>query len=129
MNSLVLRTTTQLLISLLLLFSFALLLRGHDNPGGGFAGGLVATTAWALYSLAFGSRATRIAIRYHPKYLTGFGLLLSIIAGLFPAFFDKPFLTSIWFYKLGSPLLFDLGVYCVIQGTALNIILCLEEEE
>lgn len=129
MNSLVLRTTTQLLISLLLIFSFALLLRGHHNPGGGFAGGLVATTAWALYSLAFGPRATRIAIRYHPRFLAGLGLLLALLAGLIPVFFNRPYLTSIWISKFGSPFLFDVGVYLVIQGTALSIILCLEEEE
>lgn len=129
MNSLVLRTTTQLLISLLLIFSFALLLRGHHNPGGGFAGGLVATTAWALYSLAFGPRATRIAIRYHPRFLAGLGLILSVLAGLLPVFLNKAFLHSLWISFLGTPFIFDLGVYFVIQGTALNIILCLEEEE
>lgn len=128
MNSLVLKTITQLLISLLLVFSLALLLRGHNNPGGGFAGGLVATTAWALYSLAFGSRATRIAIRFHPRFLTGLGLLFSLGAGMVPIFFNEPFLSSLWFDELGTPFVFDLGVYFVIQGTALNIILCLEEE-
>ncbi len=128
MNSLVLKTTTQLLISLLLVFSFALLLRGHNNPGGGFAGGLVATTAWALYSLAFGSRATRIAIKYHPKFLAGLGLILAVSAGLIAVLFNEPFLTSLWFYQVSTTLIFDLGVYFVIQGTALNIILCLEEE-
>lgn len=129
MNSLVLRTTTQLLISLLLVFSFALLLRGHNNPGGGFAGGLVATTAWALYSLAFGPRATRIAIRYHPRFLAGLGLSFSLLAGLIPVFFNRTFLSSVWISHFGSPFLFDVGVYLVIQGTALSIILCLEEEE
>jgi len=129
MNSLILRTTTQLLISLLLMFSFAILLRGHNSPGGGFAGGLVATTAWALYSLAFGSRQTRIVIKYHPRFLAGLGLLLALSAGLLSVFFNKPYLTALWINKVGSPLLFDLGVYFVIQGTALNIILGLEEEE
>lgn len=128
MNSLILKTVTQLLISLLIIFSFALLLRGHHNPGGGFAGGLVATTAWALYSLAFGSRATRIAIKFHPRFLTGLGLLFAGISGILSVFFGEIVFTSLWFKDIGSPLLFDLGVYCVIQGTALNIILCLEEE-
>lgn len=128
MNSLILRTTTQLLISLLLMFSLAILLRGHNSPGGGFAGGLVATTGWALYSLAFGSRETRIAIKYHPRFLAGLGLLISLIAGLIALIFQKNYLSGIWFNKIGTPLLFDIGVYFVIQGTALNIILGLEEE-
>ena len=129
MNSLVLRTTAQLLISLLLIFSLVLLLGGHDSPGGGFAGGLVATTAWALYSLAFGARATRSAVKYDPRSFAGMGLLIALIAGAIPVFFGKPFLTGLWIFKIGTPLLFDVGVYLIIQGTALNFIMCLEEEE
>jgi multicomponent Na+:H+ antiporter subunit B len=129
MNSLILRTTAQLLISLLLIFSLVLLLRGHDNPGGGFAGGLVATTAWALYSLAFGAEATRKVVKYDPRSLAGVGLLLALVAGVIPVLLSRPFLTGLWIEKVGTPLLFDVGVYLVIQGTALNIILSLEEEE
>ena len=54
MNSVILRTTTQLLITVLLLLSVFWLLRGHDLPGGGFIGGLVAAAALALYAIANG---------------------------------------------------------------------------
>ena len=54
MNSIVLRTATRYLLPLLLLFSVFALLRGHNEPGGGFVGGLVATTAFALYAIGSG---------------------------------------------------------------------------
>lgn len=138
MNSLILRVTARLLITLLMIFSLVLLMRGHDHPGGGFAGGLVATTAWALYSLAFGASATRTALRYDPRTLMGAGLLISLSSGIISLVFQKPFLTSLWTtipmgpfapIKLGSPFFFDLGVYLVVLGVVLNIILSIEEEE
>jgi multicomponent Na+:H+ antiporter subunit B len=138
MNSLILRATARLLITLLMMFSMVLLFRGHDAPGGGFSGGLVATTAWALYSLAFGAQTTRVSLKYDPHSLMGCGLILSLLSGVLPLFLEEPFLTGLWFdlplggghfLKVGTPLIFDIGVYLVILGFALNIILSIEEEE
>jgi multicomponent Na+:H+ antiporter subunit B len=53
MTSLILRTISRYYLPLLLLFCIFLFVRGHHEPGGGFVGGLVASTAWALYALAF----------------------------------------------------------------------------
>jgi multicomponent Na+:H+ antiporter subunit B len=55
MTSLILKTTARFLMPFLLLFSVFLFLRGHNEPGGGFTGGLVAAAAFALYSIAFGA--------------------------------------------------------------------------
>ena len=138
MNSLVIRATAMLLISLLLIFSIVLLMRGHDSPGGGFAGGLVATIAWTLFSLAYGAKPTRRALRIHPQTIAGAGLMLSVVSGVFPMLWGKPFLTGMWskgdlgkigVLEIGTPLVFDLGVYFVILGVALNIILSIQEEE
>ena len=54
MNSIILRTATRFMLPLLILFSIVVLLRGHNQPGGGFVGGLLATSAFALYAMAFG---------------------------------------------------------------------------
>ncbi len=138
MNSLILRATSRLLITLLLIFSIVLLLRGHDSPGGGFSGGLVATTAWVLYSLSHGSVSTRKALNFDPQKILGLGLMLSLFSGILPLFFGKPFLTGLWAagdfgqlgqFEIGTPLVFDIGVYLVILGVSLNIILAIEEEE
>lgn len=136
MQSLILRTATRLLVSLILVFSIYLLFRGHNSPGGGFSGALVAGTGFALYIIAEGADSVRRAIRIDPRRLIVFGLGLALISGLVGVFFGKPFLTGLWWsvadlpdYKivLGTPFFFDVGVYAIVLGTILTIILALEE--
>jgi multisubunit Na+/H+ antiporter MnhB subunit len=135
MNSLILRTATRLLITVLLLLSVFLLLRGHDLPGGGFIGGLVAASALALYAIAYGSEAATRLLRVSPRFVLGVGLILAVVAGLLPAATQQPFLTGLWWIfdvgavevKLSTPLLFDVGVYLVVIGTILTMLFSLEE--
>ncbi|HCM39718.1 MAG: Na(+)/H(+) antiporter subunit B [Bdellovibrionales bacterium GWC1_52_8] len=138
MTTLILRTTARLLITLLLLFSIFLLLRGHDNPGGGFTGGLVAAAAWTLYTIAYGTKLSRHALRVNPRSLTAAGLATGLSSGLVSSFAAQPLFTGLWFelrigsrdiLHLGTPLLFDIGVYMVVLGTALTIIFAFEEEQ
>jgi multicomponent Na+:H+ antiporter subunit B len=137
MNSLILRTATRFLVTLLLLFSIFLLLRGHNEPGGGFVGGLVAAGAYVLYGLGHSSVAARRALGIDPHTLISFGLLLAILSGIVPLFFGRPFLTGEWLYlhgpgglelELGTSLFFDIGVYLTVLGVTLMIILSLAEE-
>ena len=135
MNSLILRTATRLLITVLLLLSVFLLLRGHDLPGGGFIGGLVAASALALYAIAYGSEAASRLLRVSPRFVLGLGLVLAVVAGLLPALTGQPFLTGLWWIrdlgafevKLSTPLLFDVGVYLVVIGVILTMLFSLEE--
>jgi len=136
MTSLILSTATRYLLPLLLLFSFFLLLRGHNDPGGGFAGGLVAAAAFALYAIAHGVAAARRVLPATPQTLIGGGLLVAVSSGLLPVLLGQPFMTGLWdkrsvpvIGKLGTPLLFDLGVYLVVIGITLLIIFSLAEEE
>jgi multicomponent Na+:H+ antiporter subunit B len=135
--SLILRTATLLLLPLLLLFSVYLLLRGHNEPGGGFIGGLVAVTAFALHALAAGVAPTRRLLRAQPHTLTGLGLLLAVGSGFVAVVGGAPVMTGRWTtvvvpmigeLKLGTPLLFDVGVYLVVLGVVLMILLPLVEE-
>lgn len=137
MTSLILRTTTRLLFPLLLLLAVYLTLRGHNAPGGGFIGGLVAAGAFSLYLIAHGPERMRAALRVHPASLLGAGLLLALVAGLLPWYQGLPFLTGVWEtfsigwgepIKQGTPLLFDLGVMLVVVGFTLTIVYALEEE-
>jgi multicomponent Na+:H+ antiporter subunit B len=136
MNSIILRTAARFLIALLMLFSIFLLLRGHNEPGGGFVGGLVAAAAYILHALAFDVSATLAALRVAPRMLIGTGLLLAVGSGLLPLLFDDPFLTAIWWevplgagvLEIGTPLIFDTGVYVTVLGVALTIMLALVEE-
>ena len=137
MTSLILRTTTRLLIPLLLLFSLFLVVRGHHEPGGGFSGGLVAASAFVLYRLAFGPAEARRVLPVNPRALMGAGLLVAVASGSLPLLVGRPILTGLWgrvpvpgvgALDLGTPQLFDLGVYLTVVGVTLSIVLPLAEE-
>lgn len=129
MQSIILRTATKYLMPLMLLFSIFIWLRGHNEPGGGFVGGLMAASAFALYGIAFGVKDARDLLRADPRMLIGIGLLMAFSSGLIPMFLEKSFLEGYWLkqeipvvHKLGTPVLFDAGVYLTVVGIALLII-------
>jgi multicomponent Na+:H+ antiporter subunit A len=125
------RTATRLLMPLLLLFSVFLLLRGHNEPGGGFVGGLVAAAAFALYGIAFGVQRARQALLVTPLTLLGAGLLIALVSGLPTVVRGQPFLAALWAsgpVAVGTPTLFDVGVFLVVAGVVLMMIFSLAEE-
>ncbi len=131
MNSLILRTATRFLMSLLLLYAIFLLLRGHNDPGGGFVGGLVVAAAFSLYALAFGVAAARAALLVETRTLLGTGLLVALMSGLPAVLRGQPFLTAQWFdvgVLIGTPLIFDVGVFLVVIGVVLTMTFNLAEE-
>lgn len=131
MTSLILRTATRVLMPLLLLYGLFLLFRGHNAPGGGFAGGLVVAAAFSLNAFAFGIAAARRALLVDPSRLIGAGLLMALLSGALPVLFGKAFLTALWpapAIGLGSPLIFDIGVFCVVIGVVLTMTFTLGEE-
>jgi multicomponent Na+:H+ antiporter subunit B len=78
MPSLILSTATRYMLPLLLLFSVFLLLRGHNDPGGGFVGGLVAAAAFSFYAFAYQVSEARRALRVEPRVLIGAGLVVAV---------------------------------------------------
>ncbi|MGO7428461.1 MnhB domain-containing protein, partial [Rhizobium ruizarguesonis] len=72
MNTLIFRTVAPFLTALMLLFSVFVLLRGHNEPGGGFIGGLIAASGLAIYGIARGVGAVRRALYFHPLSIAGF---------------------------------------------------------
>jgi len=120
------------LLPLLLMFSIFLLLRGHNEPGGGFVGGLVAAAALTLYAIALGLRSARQILGFDPSTLIYVGLLVAAVSGLPALFSGLEFMTGLWssrplpvIGKLGTPLLFDVGIYLVVIGITLTIIFSL----
>jgi multicomponent Na+:H+ antiporter subunit B len=111
--------------------SLFVLLRGHNEPGGGFIGGLIGALGFVFHGLARGEAATRAVLRLQPLTWAGIGLLCGILAGL-PAMlaFGAPFLTQQWIAgtPVGTTVLFDLGVYLVVLGFALAFVLPFMEE-
>ena len=131
MNSLILQVTTATLRPLLLLFSVFLLLRGHNEAGGGFVGGLVAASAMVLQGLS--RRDSGIAER--SRKLIPIGLAIAILSGLPGLLLHGSFLVPFWstfsvplIGKLGTPLLFDVGVYFTVLGVASSVLLELLED-
>ena len=137
MRTIIFRTIAPYLAALMVLFSIFVLLRGHNEPGGGFIGGLIAASAFAIYGIACGVAAVRRAIALHPMTLSAGGLFLAGISGLPSLFTKQPFMTSQWWYvhafgveiPLSTPLFFDIGVYLVVIGAITSIALALEERE
>jgi multicomponent Na+:H+ antiporter subunit A len=125
------RTAARLLMPLLLLFSVFLLLRGHNQPGGGFVGGLVASAAFALYGIAYGVERARRALLVKPLTLLGAGLSIALASGVPAALRGQPFLTAQWALgavTAGTPMVFDVGVFLVVAGVVLMMIFSLAEE-
>lgn len=134
MNSLIMRTATRLLLPLLMIYSVFLLLRGHNEPGGGFVGGLVAAVAITLYALAYDVHAARRVSWADPQTMIGVGLALALLAGVVGLLAGLPFLTGLWTVfevpgvgKLGTPLLFDFGVYLLVSGISMLIVFSVAE--
>jgi len=129
LKSFILTTAIKFIIPLLLLFSVFLLMRGHNFPGGGFVGGLVAASAFSLLALAEGIDKARKTLKVSPEFLIPSGLLLSVASGLVSVFYGEVVFQGIWINilipvmgKIGTPFLFDTGVYIVVTGITLKII-------
>ncbi|WFU48437.1 Na(+)/H(+) antiporter subunit B [Sinorhizobium terangae] len=135
MKSVIFKTVAPFLTSLMTLFSIFVLLRGHNEPGGGFIGGLIAVSALAIYGIAHGVETVRHAIYFHPMAVAGAGLFAATVAGLISLVAHVPFMTGLWIYPslfgieipLSTVMLFDTGVYLVVVGSISSIALSLEE--
>lgn len=137
MNSLILQTATRLIHPLMFFFSIFIFLRGHNAPGGGFVGGLIAAAGFALYTIAADVSSARRALRIQPEWMIGTGLLLAGVSGLVGLITEQAFMTGVWTgvkvayfepWDVGTPFLFDLGVYLLVWGVALLILFSLSEE-
>jgi multicomponent Na+:H+ antiporter subunit B len=116
----------------MLLFSIFLLLRGHNDTGGGFIGGLVAGISFSLYAIAYGTTSPRQALKWTPLTLMATGLGVAVLSALLPLLVDGSVLQGLWLkiggFKLGSPILFDIGVYLLVIGMILVVVFELGDE-
>ena len=130
-DSVILRRGLAAGIGPLAVFSLYLLFAGHNQPGGGFAGGLVAGVAVALAWATGGSAATRQLIRVPAGTLIGAGLALATAVGFLGSLITGDFLGSaVWEFslpvfgdvKVVSSVAFDIGVYLVVVGMAAGMV-------
>ncbi|MBQ2263094.1 MAG: Na+/H+ antiporter subunit B [Loktanella sp.] len=138
MKSIILIAGSRLLVALLVVFSAYMLLRGHNQPGGGFIGGLVAATGFVIFAIACGTEDARRALRFKPTDIAAVGLGMALFAGIMAAIWSDAFFTGQWLFinatpedkgiPLSSVLIFDVGVFLVVLGSVLSIVFALEEE-
>ncbi|HUH53868.1 MAG TPA: Na+/H+ antiporter subunit A [Microbacteriaceae bacterium] len=130
-RSIILEVVVRLIFHALMLLSIYLLLVGHNAPGGGFAGGLVAGLALSARYLAGGRHELGATTVIDAGRLLGVGLLLATVTALTPLFFGEAALTSRWLeinlgflgqLDLGTSTIFDIGVYAVVVGLALDVL-------
>ncbi|MFN3984006.1 MAG: hydrogen gas-evolving membrane-bound hydrogenase subunit E [Rhodocyclaceae bacterium] len=124
-GSVLLRHAIRPLAGLMVLVSLVLLWRGHNLPGGGFIGGLVAAVGFILVVLTFGNYQARALMGVRPTLIVGVGLACAVGAGLIGLLAGEAFLKGLWMFPLGlplgTPLLFDVGVFLTVFGSVMHM--------
>jgi len=136
LRNIILEKIVDLFMKVMLIFSIYLLLRGHNNPGGGFIAGIIASTGFIFYAIIFGTESLQSIIKIKPQTFIAIGLSFVLIAAILPTFSSTEILTGLWIkakipilgtLHIGTPLLFDIGVYGVVIGVILTIIISIME--
>ncbi len=148
MNSAILVAAAKFLSPVIFVISLVLLYRGHNLPGGGFIGGLIAATAILLrdfaqvrirpYDTDTDDGAEGGSTRTMPVLLMIVGLGIAGGSALLPVLFGDPFFTGYWLpgfslpllgkIHLGTPLVFDVGVYLTVIGFVVHSARCLRDD-
>jgi multicomponent K+:H+ antiporter subunit A len=131
------RVTMQLLFPVIVIFAIYLFLRGHDLPGGGFIAGVTMSIAFILQYMASGTKWVESRLRILPLRWIGIGLLIAATTGAASLLFGYPFLTSSFRYvdipvlgrlPLASALIFDLGVFVLVVGATVLMLIALAHQ-
>lgn len=127
----IMQTLLRLLLPLMLIVSAYVFLRGHNLPGGGFIAGLIAAVALVVQYLANGIEWTTKRLAFDKHFLIGYGILAAASTGLVSIILGYPFLTSAFThvhwpivgdFEIASALAFDLGVFLVVVGATVMIL-------
>jgi len=137
-NNVMLHSVTKITTFIILTFSIYLFFAGHNNPGGGFIGGLMTASALLLMYLSFDMKTIKKALPFNFTHMIAIGLLISIFTGFAGILAGYPFLTQFDRYvevpvlgqfHLTSAVPFDLGIYLVVVGISLQMILTIAEDD
>lgn len=133
----ILQSATKVLVFIIITFSIYIMFAGHNNPGGGFIGGLITASALLLLYIAFNAQTVLEILPVNYRMLGAAGLLMAVLTGAGSLLFDAPFLTQVYTHAdlpifgdtaLATAVLFDLGVYCAVVGTTMTIIQSISED-
>ncbi|MCM3634191.1 MULTISPECIES: monovalent cation/H+ antiporter subunit B [Paenibacillus] len=133
-----LQTATKILVFIIMTFSIYVLFAGHNNPGGGFIGGLITASALVLLYIAFDLQTVQEVFPVDYKKLAATGVLVSVLTGVGSLVLGVPFLSQTFKYvelpflgntELTTAMIFDLGVYMCVVGTTMTIITSISEDD
>ena len=136
MPELYLRLLDRILTPILLLLALFLLLRGHNQPGGGFIAGLVVAAALQLRILSLGHEAMRKRIGPYLQPMIGVGLTIAVLSALLGVT-RSTFFKGVWLIthigtleiEFGTPNSFDIGVFLVVLAVVTSYLLGLSRED
>jgi multicomponent Na+:H+ antiporter subunit B len=133
----ILQIAAKQLRPVMLIFSVFILLRGHHFPGGGFIAGLMAGMGTVLYAIAGDIQGLYGRLKLNPVMLIATGLTMCLFSTIAGPLVGHPPLTGQWInlqlpfqldLSIGTPLLFDVGIYMLVTGMILMIMLTIMEE-
>ena len=138
-RSFILSRTARMLLPVLVVLSLVTFYRGHHLPGGGFIGGLLAASGFALVALGDGTAVARRLLRIKPVSLMAGGLSVALGSGILGLVAGSAFFQGLWLPEIhipvlgvvhmGTPMLFDAGVYLTVAGFALQVLFSLQEAD
>lgn len=135
MKSTVVSFVIKVLIPVFAIFSVYTFFRGHDKPGGGFIAALIIAIVFVFNVMVNGENHTKQTFYLRPTLLISVGLSLAIFSALLPMAFGHPFMKAMWvehvpiLHIVGTPTLFDLGIYVVVLGVVMKITYLFYDEE
>lgn len=136
-NNIILRTVTKVVVFIILTLAVYLFFAGHNNPGGGFIGGLVLASAFVLLFIVYDMDTIRNAIPFDFKKIAALGAFLAVGTGFGSFIFDVPFLSHKFGYftlpffgeiELTTVMIFEAGVSLAVVGVVITIILSISED-
>ncbi|WP_428389976.1 MnhB domain-containing protein [Mucisphaera sp.] len=137
MSSLILRVCMRLILPIGLVFALYMAFKGHNEPGGGFIGGLMAAATLAIFRMSCGPNELDKLLPCHPRVLVSAGLAIAILTAVAPLLvgdaFLQSYLTDIYLpfgdkIHIASAMFFDVGVFLVVVGICIGMIGRFSEE-
>lgn len=137
MNSVILQIAARYIRWILIVFAVIALYRGHNEPGGGFIGGLLSGLAIVYRGFAYNAFQVKEEMRGRPEKYIALGLALILLSFLPSVLTGKTLMTGIWVtlplpftegIKLGTPFLFDIGVFFGVIGVTLMFVFALTQK-
>ena len=137
MRNIILEKIAKIVLPGMIMAAIFLLFRGNNNPGGGFMSGLIESVGFVFYEIVYETKSVKKMLYFSSIQWMGIGLLLVLFSAIFSLFLNRELLTGIWpatkipFFDTiipSTPIVFDMGVFLVVTGLILTIIITIMEE-